>query len=90
VRALEFRHRKTVLKSRLMLSMCRSCKCTRTTWRRVTGDVERVAVPKPAVYAAIDHPGLRQITCGGTYDAARHRYVDNVIVFATLKAVHGP
>ena len=46
--------------------------------------------PSRAVYGAIDHAGLRLITCGGTYDAARHRYLDNVVVFAKLKAVHGP
>jgi sortase (surface protein transpeptidase) len=46
--------------------------------------------PSQAVYGAIDHAGLRLITCGGTYDAARHTYPDNVIVFAKLKAVHGP
>jgi hypothetical protein len=27
------------------------------------------------------------ITCGGTYDAARHKYTDNLIVFARLEAV---
>jgi sortase (surface protein transpeptidase) len=43
--------------------------------------------PSKAVYGAIDHAGLRLITCGGTYDAARNRYLDNVIVFAKLKAV---
>jgi sortase (surface protein transpeptidase) len=46
--------------------------------------------PSRAVYGAIDHAGLRLITCGGTYDAASNRYLDNVIVFAKLKAVHGP
>jgi sortase (surface protein transpeptidase) len=43
--------------------------------------------PSRAVYGQIDHAGLRLITCGGTYDAARHRYADNVIVFARLEAV---
>ena len=43
--------------------------------------------PSRAVYGAIDHAGLRLITCGGTYDAARHRYLDNVVVFAKLTAV---
>jgi sortase (surface protein transpeptidase) len=43
--------------------------------------------PTRAVYGAIDHAGLRLITCGGTYNAARKRYLDNVIVFAKLKAV---
>jgi sortase (surface protein transpeptidase) len=45
--------------------------------------------PSRAVYGPIDHAGLRLITCGGTYDAARHRYLDNVVVFARLEAVHG-
>jgi sortase (surface protein transpeptidase) len=46
--------------------------------------------PGRVVYGAIDHAGLRLITCGGTYDAARNRYLDNVIVFARLEAVRGP
>ena len=46
--------------------------------------------PSRAVYGEIDHAGLRLITCGGTWDAARNKYLDNVIVFAKLKAVHGP
>jgi hypothetical protein len=43
--------------------------------------------PSRGVYGAIDHAGLRLTTCGGTYDAARRRYLDNVIVFAKLEAV---
>jgi sortase (surface protein transpeptidase) len=46
--------------------------------------------PSQAVYGPINHAGLRLITCGGTYDAAGHTYLDNVIVFARLEAVHGP
>ena len=42
--------------------------------------------PSQEVYGAIDHAGLRLITCGGTYDAAKHRYLANVIVFARLEA----
>jgi sortase (surface protein transpeptidase) len=45
--------------------------------------------PSHAVYGPIDHAGLRLITCGGTYDVARHKYLDNVVVFAKLKAVRG-
>ena len=58
--------------------------------------VDRVArfsksqFPSREVYGAIDHAGLRLITCGGTYDAANHRYLDNVIVFARLTAVREP
>ena len=43
-----------------------------------------------AVYGAIDHAELRLITCGGTYDAASHRYLNNIVVFARLEAVRGP
>ena len=43
--------------------------------------------PSKEVYGAIDHAGLRLVTCGGTYDTARNRYLDNVIVFAKLEAI---
>ena len=46
--------------------------------------------PSQEVYGAIDHAGLRLITCGGTYDAAERRYLDNVIVFARLVVVREP
>jgi len=46
--------------------------------------------PSRAVYGPIDHAGLRLITCGGTYDAAKHSYLDNVVVFARLEAVRTP
>ena len=57
--------------------------------------VDRVArysksrFPSDAVYGTIDHAGLRLITCGGTYDTVRHRYLDNVVVFAHLTGVRG-
>lgn len=43
--------------------------------------------PARTVYGAIDHAGLRLITCGGAYDSTRHRYPDNVVVFARLDSV---
>jgi Sortase domain len=49
----------------------------------------RSGFPTSAVYGPIDHAGLRLITCGGSYDAARHEYLDNVVVFAKLTAVRG-
>jgi hypothetical protein len=67
---------------------------SRADGRTAVFTVSRVArfpksrFPTQAVYGAIDHAGLRLITCGGTYDAARHRYLDNVVVFANLTAVH--
>jgi hypothetical protein len=57
--------------------------------------VDRVArfaksrFPTRTVYGAIDHAGLRLITCGGTYDKSEHRYLDNVVVFARLETVRG-
>ena len=48
---------------------------------------DKTRFPVRAVYGAIDHAGLRLITCGGPYDASRHRYPDNVVVFARLDSV---
>jgi hypothetical protein len=69
---------------------------TREDGKTAVFTVSRVArfsksqFPSRAVYGPINHAGLRLITCGGTYDAARHTYLDNVVVFATLEAVRGP
>jgi hypothetical protein len=66
----------------------------RSDGRTAVFTVSRVArfpksrFPTKAVYGPIGHAGLRLITCGGTYDASRHRYLDNVVVFASLSAVH--
>lgn len=59
----------------------------------VVGRVARYSkarFPSRAVYGAIDHAGLRLITCGGAYDASRHRYEDNIVVFARLEEVRAP
>jgi LPXTG-site transpeptidase (sortase) family protein len=45
------------------------------------------AFPTSKVFGAIDHAGLRLVTCGGPYDKSEHRYVDNVVVFAALEGV---
>ena len=69
---------------------------TRKDGKTAVFTVSRVArfpksqFPSRAVYGAIDHAGLRLITCGGTYDAARHTYLDNVVVFARLEAAREP
>ena len=68
---------------------------TRKDGKTAVFTVSRVArfsksrFPSRAVYGRIDHAGLRLITCGGTYDAARHSYLDNIVVFAKLEAVRG-
>ena len=50
--------------------------------------VERYAkdrFPSEAVYGAIDHAGLRLITCGGDFDSTAGHYEDNIVVYATLR-----
>jgi sortase (surface protein transpeptidase) len=42
------------------------------------------AFPTEAVYADIDHAGLRLITCGGAFDRQSRSYSDNIVVFAEL------
>jgi hypothetical protein len=62
----------------------------RTDGSTVVFTVDRVVryakarFPTASVYGPIDHPGLRLVTCGGSYDAARGSYRDNVVVFASL------
>jgi len=51
--------------------------------RRVTR-FEKTQFPTRKVFGAIDHAGLRLVTCGGTYDESAHRYLANVVAFATL------
>lgn len=41
--------------------------------------------PTKLVYDDIDHAGLRIVTCGGAFDASRGHYLDNVVVFASLR-----
>ena len=40
--------------------------------------------PSDLVYGPANRPGLRLITCGGSFDTTTGDYRDNVIVFATL------
>jgi LPXTG-site transpeptidase (sortase) family protein len=40
--------------------------------------------PTDAVYDQPDRSELRLITCGGEYDAAEHRYLANVIIWARM------
>jgi sortase (surface protein transpeptidase) len=39
--------------------------------------------PTAEVYGSVPGPQLRLITCGGTFDWARHSYLSNVVVYAT-------
>ncbi len=38
--------------------------------------------PTDQVYGTLDYPGLRLITCSGTYNPLKGRYPDNLVVFA--------
>lgn len=38
--------------------------------------------PTRLVYGNLDHPGLRLITCGGTFNTATGHYEDNFVAFA--------
>lgn len=42
--------------------------------------------PTAAVYSNVPTPELRLITCGGTFDSSTGHYLDNLIVFAELRA----
>lgn len=44
----------------------------------------KATFPTQAVYGNTDHPALRLITCGGTFDRATGHYESNIVVFASL------
>ena len=56
--------------------------------------VDRVAeypkdhFPTLQVYGNVDHAGLRLITCGGSFNASKHSYDDNIVAFASLLNTH--
>jgi hypothetical protein len=43
------------------------------------------AFPTELVYGAIDYPGLRLVTCSGTFNKAAQRYSHNLVVYASLQ-----
>ena len=43
--------------------------------------------PAEKVYGAIDHAGLRLITCGGDFDPRSGHYEDNVVAIARRASV---
>jgi LPXTG-site transpeptidase (sortase) family protein len=48
------------------------------------GSFPKESFPTKAVYTQPKRSELRLITCGGEYDEAQNRYLDNVIVWATI------
>ncbi len=47
-------------------------------------EFSKAAFPTGAVYGNLDHPGLRLITCGGSFDQQAHSYRDDIVAFADL------
>jgi hypothetical protein len=47
-------------------------------------DAAKNHFPTRSVYGAVPYPGLRLITCGGSFDSASRHYLDNIIVYAHL------
>ncbi|WP_405573620.1 class F sortase [Streptomyces phaeochromogenes] len=66
---------------------------TREDGKTATFTVERVEeypkkeFPTLEIYKNLDHAGLRLVTCGGEFDADRHYYPNNVVVFASMTGV---
>jgi sortase (surface protein transpeptidase) len=56
------------------------------TVREVT-EYEKATFPADTVYGPVDHPELRLITCGGTFDHLRKTYRGNVVVYAALTSI---
>ncbi|NUR85244.1 MAG: class F sortase [Nonomuraea sp.] len=46
----------------------------------------KATFPTRKVYGKLTYPGLRVITCGGSFDAQAHSYRENTIVYAHLAA----
>ena len=65
-------------------------KVTRADGTKLTFRVSRVAhypkdqFPTAAVYGNLNHPGLRLITCGGSFNSQTGHYRDNTVAFADL------
>jgi sortase (surface protein transpeptidase) len=51
---------------------------------RQVSQYEKAKFPADSVYGPLDHPELRLITCGGTFDRIHRTYRGNVVVYATL------
>lgn len=50
--------------------------------------VSKARFPSQEVYGSTSGPALRLVTCGGRYDADGGRYLDNVIVYGTLRSLN--
>lgn len=46
--------------------------------------VAKALFPANAIYGNVPYAGMRLITCGGPFDAARGQYLDSIVVYAHL------
>ena len=51
-------------------------------------ETPKTAFPTQEVYGNTSDSEIRLITCGGQFDSSARSYLDNIIVFATLKSLH--
>lgn len=51
---------------------------------RQVAQYPKLAFPAEKVYGAVDHPALRLVTCGGSFDPIHRQYRGNVVVYADL------
>lgn len=45
----------------------------------------KTAFPTDEVYAPTSNPTLRLVTCGGTFDRKQRSYLNNIVVYATIR-----
>lgn len=57
---------------------------------RVEKEVPKTAFPANEIYGRTEGSEIRLITCGGDLDRQAHRYLDNVIVWATMVDAPAP
>jgi hypothetical protein len=48
-------------------------------------EASKTEFPTQAVYGHVPYPALRLVTCGGPFDYATGHYLDNIIVYASIK-----
>lgn len=48
----------------------------------------KTSFPSSLVYGSTDYAALRLVTCGGKFDSRSRSYLDNIVAYASLVAVH--
>jgi sortase (surface protein transpeptidase) len=77
------------LKPGALVTVARADGTTPTFRVRRVAQYPKDQFPTDAVYGNLNHPGLRLITCGGSFNSQTGHYRDNTVVFADLIATTG-